>query len=707
VPPAPCSNALPLPFRFARTACARRLSARSVEREPGGEEHGLDRDEASPRRDHTENRCAGSAACTDQAPHNVSLAPSAADYNNAGGSRMPSRRTALLIATAGAAVLFLLCTPALDGQGLNYDEAHAAPATFLLLGKPAYTFVMLAWRRFPLLTMTYIGAVKSYLFALWMWTSGVPFSVVSWRLSGIAFAAIGLWAFCFLGATALSPLALVAFLLLFLSDVTLLLLVRHDAGPVDAALMLRLVWLGVWLRSEVLERPGRTTWLLLGAIPSFLVYEKLNNVVLVGALAVMTLLTGRQVRRTRTLTIAIGFLLGLLPFALVNWLGHGISFRAAVQQQNAANVAALVLGVMTLGDGNEVRTFILGTDSAAWIRQAELGFAVASATFVIIVAWAWARRDRDARLAAGSLAAYAMTIVMIAILIPRISFPWHWFVATPLQYLAVALAMQALTRRATSTTVPLLVIAVFGIFLAIRIGNVVVLERELAARRSSQRFDPSNTAVAQYAVDHRNDATTVAADWGFGVQIYALSNGTLAVPELFWSWGSEWDIDRLERYVAARHLPVLVLLRKGPAAVSDAVTADIVSSVEAITRGRRLPVDPALDGSPILRVLKFAPPAASEPPLCTSAPDAPTGLRVAINSGGFVALAWDSPATMPERYSLEVRQAPSAEATVIELGHWPRFAKAAVARGTYSVRVRARNRCGVSPSSGELLVVVP
>ncbi len=62
---------------------------------------------------------------------------------------------------------------------------------------------------------------------------------------------------------------------------------------------------------------------------------------------------------------------------------------------------------------------------------------------------------------------------------------------------------------------------------------------------------------------------------------------------------------------------------------------------------------------------------------------------------------------MPERYVLEVMQAPSGEATTIELGPWTRFAKAAVARGMYSVRVRARNRCGASPPSREVLVVVP
>jgi hypothetical protein len=624
-----------------------------------------------------------------------------------------SRPAALLIATAAAALLVLLCTPALDGQGLNYDEVHQAPAAFLLLGKPAYTFVALAWKRVPLLTMAYSGAVKSHLFALWMGASGAPFTVVSWRMLGIVLAAIGLWAFCVLSSPAISPLALSAFVLLFVSDVTGLLLVRHDGGPVAVALMLRLVWLGLWVRTAFDERPGRLSLLLLGAIPSFLVYEKLNNVVLVGPLAVMMLVADRDVRGKRAATITIGFLIGLIPLVLVNLLGHGISFRAIVQQRPAgiastADIAAFVLAVVGLGNGDVMREYILGVRSAAWIRTSELVFAAVCAVLVIAVAWTHGRRDRDARLAAGSLAAYALTILLMAILILRISSPWHWFVATPFQYLAVALGIQALARTVRPRTAALLVAPVLAIFLPMRAANVVALERDFAARRASLGFDPSKTTVAQYAVDHRHDATFVAADWGFGVQIYALSNGTLSVAEPFWSWGNQWNINRLESHVTVPGQPVFVLIPKGHAAVSDAVTADIVRSVDAIADGKRLPVDPPLDGSPVIRVLKFAPPTPAGAAPCESAPDAPTGLRVETNSGGFVALAWTAPAVRPDRYILDVGNAPaSPNATARELDRWPLFTSLGVPRGTYYVRVRAKNACGTSAASPELEVIVP
>jgi hypothetical protein len=626
-----------------------------------------------------------------------------------------SRRTALIIATAAAGLLVLLCATALDGQGLNYDEVQQAPAAFLLLGKPMYAFVALAWHRIPLLTMSYIGAVKSDLFALWLWTSGVPFSVVSWRLFGILLAAAGLWAFCVLSAVALTPAALATFVLLFVSDVTTLLLVRHDWGPVDVALALRLVWLGLWIRTAIDERPGQVPLLLLGAIPSFLVYEKLNNVVLLGPLAVMAVMivaADRDARVRRAATIAAGFLIGLIPFALVNLIGHGISFRATVYQQpaggtSAADVARFVMGILALGDGDVMRRYILDVPSAAWVRTAELVFAGVCAVFVTAVAVTRGRRDRDARLAVASLVSYALTIVLIVILVMQISRAHHWFVSTPFQYLAVAFGVQALARAVRPRTAALLVVPVLAIFLGARAANVMALERDLSARRSSPMFDPSYTTVAQYVVDHRNDATFVAADWGFGVQVYALSNGTLSLPEPFWNWGSQWDIGRLETYMTQPSRPVFVLLTKTwRAPVSPAVTADIARSVETITGGKALPVDPELDRSPVIQVLKFAPlppPTGAEP--CRTAPGVPTGMRVETNSGGFVALVWNPPAVRPDHYVLDVGTAPGT-GTPRELGHWPVFSAGSVQRGTYYVRVRAKNACGTSGASPELEVVV-
>src|SRR5439155_4036004 len=161
----------------------------------------------------------------------------------------------------------------------------------------------------------------------------------------------------------------------------------------------------------------------------------------------------------------------------------------------------------------------------------------------------------------------------------------HWIVATPFQYLAAVFAVQALARAGKRRMMAFVVAPALALFLALRALNVVALERDLVARRASLGFHPSKTTVAQYVVDHRDDATFVAADWGFGVQIYILSNGTLAVAEPFWSWGGQWNVERLDAYVTPPGRPIIVLLAKGPAAVSSDATKDIVKTVDVITNG--------------------------------------------------------------------------------------------------------------------------
>src|SRR5262249_37420242 len=263
-----------------------------------------------------------------------------------------------------------------------------------------------------------------------------------------------------------------------------------------------------------------------------------------------------------------GCLIGLIPFALVNILGHGISFRATAPQTRggtAADLAAFVPNVLTLGTGDPTTSFVLGVQSPAWTHEAEIAFAALCALAVIAAAW----RDRDARLAAASLASYILPLALMAILVLRVSSPHHWFAATPFQYLAAVLAVQSLARAGKLRTIALVIAPVLVTFLTLRAVNVVALERDFAARRASSSFDRSRTTFAQYIVDHRDDATFVAADWGFGVPIYVLSNGTFPVVEPFWSWGGEWTVERLDAYLTSPGRPVVVLLPKGTTAIAS------------------------------------------------------------------------------------------------------------------------------------------
>jgi glucose/arabinose dehydrogenase len=91
---------------------------------------------------------------------------------------------------------------------------------------------------------------------------------------------------------------------------------------------------------------------------------------------------------------------------------------------------------------------------------------------------------------------------------------------------------------------------------------------------------------------------------------------------------------------------------------------------------------------------------------CTGPPVAPTGLTATV-SGRNVTLAWSRPENLTGQ-SLEVGSGPGAadlatiplEAEAFGLG-------AIAAPGTYYVRLRARNACGTSAASNEIVVTVP
>lgn len=90
-----------------------------------------------------------------------------------------------------------------------------------------------------------------------------------------------------------------------------------------------------------------------------------------------------------------------------------------------------------------------------------------------------------------------------------------------------------------------------------------------------------------------------------------------------------------------------------------------------------------------------------------AAPGAPSGLVLTLNSGGTIALRWDAAAGAPTSYILEAGTAPGlSNLASADIGAVTTFTSAGVAPGTYYLRVRARNACGLSGPSNELLIVV-
>jgi hypothetical protein len=528
-----------------------------------------------------------------------------------------------------AMVFIFLCSTAIEGQGIYYDEVHQAPSSFLLLGKKVDIMNNGAVRGFPVLNMQYSGAIKSNLFGVWMRATGRPFSIVSWRLFGILLVAGGLFLFLILSHRALTMAGAAFFSFFLLTDVTVLLTSRHDWGPTALAMNLRLVWLGIWLRDENDARDSSIRPFLLGFLPALLVFEKLNNVVLLGPLAWFFLLTGRRSPR-RVALIGAGFLAGLVPLAVTNLLFDGVSLKAyrwgasipTGDEVSFKGMFKFLVNYLVLGDGRKAKSFILGVSDKHW-WSLELGFVTFSLFVVAWVALRYWRTDRRARLCGVSLLSYLSVAVLIYWSLPMDKVKIiHTIVGTPFQYLAISLAVPILFRDffgvqekiapTFSDKLSVIILAfVLSGFVALRVFQVAAVERNLERRVSSVDWDPSFTKVALFVVGHYEEGSFVSGDWGFATQIFVLSNGAIRIPEPFFNPKHVHVMDPRRQKEILRlkpGKPVYVLLRRGRTPVSPDGTDWTLQSLRALCGEKTLSLETELAALEGVEVIKFPPP---------------------------------------------------------------------------------------------------
>jgi hypothetical protein len=513
-------------------------------------------------------------------------------------------------------VFLLLSATRIETQGPYYDELHQAPAAFMLVGKPPYIFIHAWWKNIPLLTMPYSGAAKSIIFGLWMRWTGLTFSLGSWRLFGIILLMTGLICFFMNASSSFTAVSFLLFAGLFLSDVTVLLTTRHDWGPTALSMGLRLAWLGLWIKVDS-ERPIRPAdAFFFGLLPAFSAYEKLSNVVLLVILALVVCFSGNERYWKHKLPIIAGLLVGFGPLALVNVINPGISVEFGLNSLHSTHFTNSFYPTLTflsrfvaLGAGNEVRTFILDYPVPSVMQRAEVNLMVPlllAATIVSVIYW---RRQIYARLMLLSVSGYLLTGI-VTWMLPQVTSVHHWIVATPFQYIAIALLPVTLKKIGVSTQLrtwyrgTLLTVSVLlSCLLLVRAFNLWDTEVALTKEMASARWDPSYTSVARFAVKHQNDANFILADWGFATSIYAFSNGSFPVAEPFWSYRDPSELLSVLRQRPGK--PVYVLSRRLEEPVNPSTTASIIRDVTQIAGGHEMPVDPEIAALRSVRVLKF------------------------------------------------------------------------------------------------------
>jgi hypothetical protein len=522
-----------------------------------------------------------------------------------------SRCWALGILLVPPLVFLGLATVRLEAQGLYYDELHQATGAFTYLGMPPEMFSAYTIHGFPLFNMPYSGALKTAIYGLYLSFVKPEFGVVSWRMVGICFVAVGLLVFTLLVKRIISPVPLGVILALILTDTNLLLCTRHDWGPVALGFTLRLILIGVWLRSEAAEHPSLGSSFVLGGLTGVAVFEKLSSLVLV--LALGWLLSFGERRATRHwLAAAAGVCLGALPVILVNLESlirqHQLFFQGdiLVPEHSWGMFLDYVWRYLGLGAGESVQRFILGTSVSPTGRQ-EPWLILATLGLAVIYAGAHSSQ-RTAQLTLAAAGCYVIICVGL-FLLPQETWVHHWVVGTPFQYVAIGLGLEALLNASPlSTRARLLGVTrwfIVGILLVTRVVSLDFLEGALQRGQAGKAWHPDLTELGRLAAAQANDAIFVAADWGVGTQIYCLANGRRGfVHEAFWSYNGLEDLVRLQEQ-AGKALYVVAL--NPPSYVRPENTRRLFQDLEGSGYWRETPVEVEFSKLVAVTVRKFLP----------------------------------------------------------------------------------------------------
>ncbi len=476
---------------------------------------------------------------------------------------------AFSVALLIAAIFVLLTSNELTRQGPYYDELFQAPASFHYVGKNPSLFALVKFHGFPVLNMSYIGAIKSNIYGLYMRICHKMFTINSWRMTGILFVAIGFGLFAFLllrrGKT---WTALICVLFMF-SDASLLLMVRHDHGPAAIALLLRILFIGIYLSHDDDREIGSGTFFLIGAILGLSVFEKLSSMVLAAPLLVMLAMDVRFRKPRPFFSILAGGLVGGSPLILVNLATYFhsktlVSLSSAIDPAMTAKslpgLLVFLKDYLSCGNGGLSAKFILGTDTM--IKSGLEMLLISSLLLGTMISSIRFRRTQTSFRSSRIMCLSYFGMGVFIYLLPRQTWVHHWILGTPFQYAAIALSLAGLCSVRNLSRLWLIFRVGFIIltilFLCARAINVIGIERDLQEGNASLTWDPSLASLGRFAAAKGPETFFIVTSWGYATSMYCLTGGNDSnMAEVFWRYHNK---RQLKRFLSPQHITNIYLI---------------------------------------------------------------------------------------------------------------------------------------------------
>ena len=234
--------------------------------------------------------------------------------------KIPKFFSNLLITIFFTGLFFFISTINLDAQGLYYDEVNFAPPALTFRGINSDYSVSTSFKGLPVFILSYQGAVMSYPYGIYLKLFNQDFSVLSWRLYGIIIWSFSLLFFSIFSSKFLRTYQLTIFLAFLLTDISLILAIRFNQGPVLIPLVTDLII--ILAAVKISRRNILRGWELffLGFSIGLAIYAKFSSYPLILPLLLMLIYLSikKYINKKGLLTVIGGFLIGSFPISIYN-----------------------------------------------------------------------------------------------------------------------------------------------------------------------------------------------------------------------------------------------------------------------------------------------------------------------------------------------------------------------------------------------------
>lgn len=469
----------------------------------------------------------------------------------------------LLLCTAAGILFLSLTLQELRLPGPHYDEVFTATPAVNFVNNTYATDPMqidpsvihLFGRPIPLMLMTYVGSVQTFLYVPVFALFGTDLTVV--RVMPIILALFALWFSYFFFRDAFGRTVAIVAIALTLADPGFIFFVGRDFGPPGLALLCKMAGLFFFLRWW---KTGARIPLLLGSISWGIgLYHKADFLWIIAAAVVAGIFFyGARIRRRltpgNTLLALFAFCLGCLPFLALNIMAGGATFTllggsASLAEQLAgwlAGIAVRTDQIIELMNGTSSYRLFMGESPTLHLLQSlflpvVVLFGLAAAPILSIF-----RSGEFAERKGFWLLAFYLLVFLQTGKSPTQLNEHHLLAVYPLLQGAAAVGLvglvQLLKRRSEAARRTLIA----ALLLCLLLTGIVTVQQTYAGLRSTGGYNHWSDAV--YDLNNyleKENRPVVAMQWGLTNPLIVLSGGTLEITRVyreFWRSGITGDV---------------------------------------------------------------------------------------------------------------------------------------------------------------------